>query len=220
MSPISTLTAGAAWKTQAMVRRLCTEMYRNDPDGVIGNDDCGQMSAWFILSALGFYPVDPVDAVYVFGSPLFERATIRLPGAKRLVIEAPGNRADTPYVRSVAFNGRPWTKNWISHADLMKGGRLTFTMSAEPVKSFGRALADRPPSNGRAPRVIAAALALASCATAGAGGEVAAALLKPPHRRAREPVRRHADPARPPGRRRIAPVTGRASRVAAARADG
>lgn len=143
--------AGAAWKTQAMVRRLCTEMYRNDPDGVIGNDDCGQMSAWFILSALGFYPVDPVEAVYVFGSPLFERATIRLPGAKRLVIEAPGNRADTPYVRSVAFDGRPWTKNWISHAELMKGGRLTFTMSAEPVKSFGRALADRPPSNGRAP---------------------------------------------------------------------
>ncbi|MFN3433793.1 MAG: GH92 family glycosyl hydrolase [Sphingomonas sp.] len=140
---------GAAWKTQAMVRRLCTEMYRNDPDGVIGNDDCGQMSAWFVLSSLGFYPVDPVEALYVFGSPLFERATIRLPGGRRLVVEAPGNRADTPYVRSVSFNGRPWTKNWIAHADLMKGGRLVFTMSATPVKSFGQAKADRPPSNGR-----------------------------------------------------------------------
>ncbi|MGU3314675.1 GH92 family glycosyl hydrolase [Sphingomonas sp. M6A6_1c] len=140
---------GAAWKTQAMVRRLCVEMYKNDPDGIIGNDDCGQMSAWFVLSSLGFYPVDPVEAVYVFGSPLFERAEIRLPGGKRLTIEAPGNRADTPYVRSVSRNGKPWTKNWISHAELMQGGRLTFTMSATPVKSFGQAKADRPPSNGR-----------------------------------------------------------------------
>ena len=140
---------GAAWKTQAMVRRLLTEMYKNDPDGIIGNDDCGQMSAWFVLSSLGFYPVDPVEAVYVFGSPLFERATIALPAGRRLTIEAPGNRADTPYVRSVLRNGKPWTKNWISHADLMRGGTLTFTMSATPVKSFGAAKADRPPSHGR-----------------------------------------------------------------------
>ena len=141
--------AGAPWKTQAMVRRLCVEMYRNDPDGIIGNDDCGQMSAWFVLSSLGFYPVDPVEAVYVFGSPLFERATIELPAGKRLTIEAPGNRPDTPYVRSVTRNGRPWTKNWIAHADLMQGGTLTFTMSATPVKGFGSAKAARPPSNGR-----------------------------------------------------------------------
>ena len=139
---------GAAWKTQAMVRRLCTEMYKNDPDGIIGNDDCGQMSAWFVLSSLGLYPVDPVEAVYVFGSPLFERATIALPAGPRLTIEAPGNRADTPYVRSVLRNGKPWTKNWISHADLMHGGTLTFTMSATPVKSFGAAKTDRPPSHG------------------------------------------------------------------------
>ncbi len=142
--------AGAPWKTQAMIRRLCIEMYKNDPDGIIGNDDCGQMSAWFVLSSLGFYAVDPVEAVYVFGSPLFERATIALPAGKRLVIEAPGNLADTPYIRSITRNGRPWTKNWISHADLMQGGTLTFTMSAEPVKTFGAAKADRPPSNGRA----------------------------------------------------------------------
>ena len=140
---------GAAWKTQGMVRRLCTEMYKNDPDGIIGNDDCGQMSAWFVLSSLGFYPVDPVEAVYVFGSPLFERARIALPGGKQLTIEAPGNGAETPYVRSITFNGRPWTKNWIAHADLMKGGRLVFTMSRTPVETFGQAKADRPPSNGR-----------------------------------------------------------------------
>ncbi len=142
---------GAAWKTQAMVRRLCTEMYQNAPKGIIGNDDCGQMSAWFVFSALGFSPVDPVEAAYVFGSPLFERATLRVGGGKRLVIEAPGNRADTPYVAAVTWNGRPWTKSWISHAELVKGGTLRFTMSATPVPGFGRAMAERPPSFGRVP---------------------------------------------------------------------
>lgn len=142
--------AGAPWKTQAMVRRLCTEMYRNDPDGIIGNDDCGQMSAWFVFSALGFYPVDPVEAAYVFGSPLFERAQVRI-GSGTLVIEAPGNRADTPYIAAVTWNGRPWTRSWISHAELAKGGTLRFTMSATPNPAFGRAPADRPPSNGHMP---------------------------------------------------------------------
>ncbi|HET9512149.1 MAG TPA: glycoside hydrolase family 92 protein, partial [Sphingomonas sp.] len=142
---------GAPWKTQDMVRRLCVEMYKNDPDGIIGNDDCGQMSAWFVLSALGFYPVDPVEAVYVFGSPLFERAELRVGTGKRLVIEAPGNRPDTPYVTAVEWNGRPWTKSWISHTELIRGGRLRFTMSATPNRDFGRAPVDRPPSNGRRP---------------------------------------------------------------------
>lgn len=142
---------GAPWKTQAMVRRLCTEMYKNDPDGIIGNDDCGQMSAWFVFSSLGFYPVDPVEAVYVFGSPLFERAELKVGAGKRLVVEAPGNRADTPYVTAIHWNGKPWRKSWIAHADLVKGGTLRFTMSDKPNPAFGRALADRPPSNGRTP---------------------------------------------------------------------
>ena len=143
--------AGAAWKTQAMVRRLCAEMYRNDPDGIIGNDDCGQMSAWFVFSALGFYPVDPVEAAYVFGSPLFERAELRLGRGRRLVVDAPGNGADTPYVAAVEWNGRPWTRSWIPHAELAKGGALRFAMSRTPNRGFGRALADRPPSFGRTP---------------------------------------------------------------------
>ncbi len=142
---------GAPWKTQAMIRRLCTEMYKNAPDGVIGNDDCGQMSAWFVMSALGFYPVDPVEAAYVFGSPLFERAIVTLPGGRQLVVEAPGNTEATPYVGAVSWNGRPWTKSWIAHAELVKGGTLRFTMSATPNRTFGRAMADRPPSSGRAP---------------------------------------------------------------------
>jgi predicted alpha-1,2-mannosidase len=141
--------AGAPWKTQRMVRRLLTEMYKAAPDGMIGNDDCGQMSAWFVLSALGFYPVDPVSTVYVFGSPLFDRAEVRLGGGRRLLIEAPGNGPDRPYVQEVRWNGKPWTKSWIAHRDLIRGGILTFRMGAEPNRNFGRAPADRPPSFGR-----------------------------------------------------------------------
>ncbi|MEG3090716.1 GH92 family glycosyl hydrolase [Sphingomonas sp. PB1R3] len=137
---------GAPWKTQAMVRRLLTEMYKNAPDGIIGNDDCGQMSAWFLFSSLGFYPVDPVSGAYVFGSPLFERAQVTVGGNRTLVVEAKGNRPDTPYVQSVTWNGRPWTKSWIDHATLSKGGTLSFTMGAKPNPAFGRDPKDRPPS--------------------------------------------------------------------------
>jgi len=140
--------AGAPAKTQAMVRRLCLEMYKNDPDGEIGNDDCGQMSAWFVFSALGFYPVDPVSALYVFGSPLFDRVEVALGGGRTLRVVANGNAADRPYIQSVRWNGKPWTKNWIAHADLAKGGELIFEMGDKP-SSFGTAKADRPPSFGR-----------------------------------------------------------------------
>lgn len=135
---------GAAWKTQAMVRRLLTEMYKAAPDGVIGNDDCGQMSAWFILSSLGFYPVDPVSATYVLGSPLFTRTTVNLGKGRKLVVEAPNNGPDTPYVHSVEWNGKPWTKSWIAHADLALGGTLRFTMSGTPNKAFASRPEDRP----------------------------------------------------------------------------
>ena len=142
--------AGAPAKTQAMIRRLCTEMYKAEPDGEIGNDDCGQMSAWFVMSALGFYPVDPVSAVYVFGSPLFDRAEVRLGQGRTLRVIARGNAPDAPYVQSVRWNGKPWTRNWISHADLAKGGELEFEMGRTPSR-FGTAKADRPPSFGRIP---------------------------------------------------------------------
>lgn len=142
--------AGAPAKTQAMIRRLCTEMYKADPDGEIGNDDCGQMSAWFVLSSLGFYPVDPVSAVYVFGSPLFDRAELQLGQGRTLRVVARNNAPDAPYIQSVRWNGKPWTRNWISHADLVKGGELEFEMGRTPSR-FGTAKADRPPSFGRLP---------------------------------------------------------------------
>jgi predicted alpha-1,2-mannosidase len=139
---------GAPWKTQRMVRRLLTEMYKAAPDGMIGNDDCGQMSAWFVLSALGFYPVDPVSTVYVFGSPLFDRAEVTVGNGRRLIVEAPGNGPGRPYIQSVEWSGRPWTTSWIAHRDLIRGGTLTFRMGPQPNRNFGRAHADRPPSFG------------------------------------------------------------------------
>jgi predicted alpha-1,2-mannosidase len=139
--------AGAPWKTQAMVRRLCTEMYKADPDGEIGNDDCGQMSAWFVLSALGFYPVDPVSALYVFGSPLFDRAEVDVGQGRTLKIVARNNGPERPYIQSVRWNGKPWTRNWISHAELTGGGELVFEMGSQPSR-FGTARQDRPPSFG------------------------------------------------------------------------
>ena len=141
--------AGVPWKTQRLVRRLLTEMYKAAPDGIIGNDDCGQMSAWFVFSALGFYPVDPIEAVYVFGSPLFDRAELRVGHGRTLLIEAQGNGPGRPYIQSVTWRGRPWSKSWIPHAEVVKGGRLVFHMGPEPNRAFGRAPADRPPSFGR-----------------------------------------------------------------------
>ena len=140
--------AGAPWKTQAMVRRLLTEMYKDDPDGVIGNDDCGQMSAWFVFSALGFYPVDPVSALYVFGAPLFDEAEVSVGDGRTLRVRATGNAPGNPYVQSVRWNGKRWTRNWISHADLARGGTLEFVMGPKPSR-FGVAKQDRPPSFGR-----------------------------------------------------------------------
>jgi predicted alpha-1,2-mannosidase len=138
--------AGVPYKTQARVRSLMATMYFDAPDGLAGNEDCGQMSAWYILSALGLYAVDPVSANYVFGSPLFDSATLDLGGGKKLEIRAVGNGPSHPYVRAVEWNGVPYRKSWIRHADLIAGGRLTFHMSAKPNKVFGAAMEDRPPS--------------------------------------------------------------------------
>jgi putative alpha-1,2-mannosidase len=101
-----------------------------------------------VLSALGFYPVDPVSAVYVFGSPLFDRAEVTVGDGRRLVVEAPGNGPGRPYIQSVEWNGRLWTTSWIAHRDLIRGGTLTFRMGPQPNRNFGRARADRPPSFG------------------------------------------------------------------------
>jgi len=141
--------AGQPWKTQARVRSLLETMYDDKPDGEAGNDDCGQISAWLILSALGFYPVDPVSGDYVFGSPQVSRALITLQGGRQLLIEAHGNNSRNVYVQSVRLNGRVYPHNWISHATLVQGGHLEFEMGAQPNHAFGSDPAHRPPSFGQ-----------------------------------------------------------------------
>ena len=135
---------GAPWKTQARVRAIMDTLYNATPAGLPGNDDCGQMSAWYVLSALGIYPVDPVSGIWIFGTPLFPRAEVMV-GGGRLVIEAPGVGPDAIYVQRVHWNGRVWNRSWIAHAELARGGHLVFEMGSHPNRDFGRAPESRPP---------------------------------------------------------------------------
>ncbi len=126
---------GQPWKTQKYVRKIMDEFYRNDPDGLIGNEDCGQMSAWYILSASGFYPVAPGDGVYAFGTPLFPEMTYRLENGKTFTIRAKNVSATNSYILNAKLNGLPYKKAYLTHSDLMKGGVLEFAMIDTPVTS-------------------------------------------------------------------------------------
>lgn len=120
--------AGNPAKAQALVRQIADEFYIDKPDGLSGNDDCGQMSAWYIFTAMGFYPVNPADGHYVFGAPLLGSVSITLPGGKSFSIEAKGLSEANKYVQSISLNGRPYTKPYITHKDIMTGGKLVFVM--------------------------------------------------------------------------------------------
>jgi predicted alpha-1,2-mannosidase len=137
---------GAHYKTQARVRMLLKTQHQATPDGLAGNEDCGQMSAWYVMSAMGLYAVDPVSAIYVFGSPLFKKVVLQVAPGKTLTIEAPLTSDENIYIQSAAWNGRPYPKTWIAHADLIQGGRLVFEMGPKPNLAYGAAMADRPPS--------------------------------------------------------------------------
>ncbi|WP_329168021.1 GH92 family glycosyl hydrolase [Streptomyces sp. NBC_01267] len=124
--------AGQPWKTQEQVRRIAHDNYANSADGLSGNEDCGQMSAWYVLSSLGIYPANPASGQYTVGSPFFDKAVLHLPATSRpLVISAPG-AATKPYVQSLSLNGRKITKPFLNHADLVHGGNLKFTMNSAP----------------------------------------------------------------------------------------
>lgn len=138
--------AGQQWKTAEKVSYIQHNFYTDRPDGIIGNEDCGQMSAWHVLSALGFYQVNPSHGVYVFGTPLFEKVTVNLPEGKTFTIEAPAVSKDNKYIQSVRLNGESYPKSYITYEDVMKGGTLTFEMGNKPNKQFGAAPADRPRS--------------------------------------------------------------------------
>jgi predicted alpha-1,2-mannosidase len=137
--------AGAPHKTQALVRRLRDEMYAARPDGLVGNEDCGQMSAWFVLSALGFYPATPGLPEYVLGTPLFDKATLVLESGRRfaLVARRPSPRA--AYVHAVRLNGRPYSRAVLPHDVILAGGELLFELGERP-SSWGTREEDRPRS--------------------------------------------------------------------------
>lgn len=122
--------AGQPWKTQEMVREIMNTMYDDKPDGLSGNEDCGQMSAWYVFSALGFYPVNPASGIYDLGIPLFDRATIKVGAGKTFVIEAK-NASANKYVKRATLNGVELTGNQISHKDIMNGGKLVFELTNE-----------------------------------------------------------------------------------------
>ena len=132
------------WKTQYWVREIMNKMYRNDIRGLGGNDDCGQMSAWYIFSAMGFYPVCPGTDQYVLGAPYMPYVKLTLENGKTFEIKAPGVNDDMRYVKSVMLNGRPYTKMYITHEDILKGGVLEFKMSSKPNKKRGLKKADKP----------------------------------------------------------------------------
>ncbi len=132
------------WKTQYWVREVMNKLYKPTPDGYCGDEDNGQTSAWYVFSALGFYPVCPATTQYVLGSPLFRKMTIHLDNGKKFVITAQNNSAVNKFTSSVLLNGKPWNRNWIDHTDIMKGGRLEINMSATPGKSRGTTPASFP----------------------------------------------------------------------------
>jgi predicted alpha-1,2-mannosidase len=126
--------SGQPWKTQAKVREIEAQAYSNTPSGVLGNEDCGQMSAWYIFSAMGFYPVNPVSGDYMIGSPLFQKVTLHLATGKTLVISAPANSERNIYIQSAELNGQPLTIPVLSWAQIQPGGTLTFDMGPDPSK--------------------------------------------------------------------------------------
>ena len=129
--------ADAPWRTQYWVREILNNQYSTQPDGLSGNEDCGQMSAWYIMSSMGIYPMNPASGEYEIGSPLFEKTTIKLPNNKTFVISAPNTSLENIYVQSVTLNGVAVTTTYILHEDIMAGGTLEFEMGNTPNKLWG-----------------------------------------------------------------------------------
>ena len=138
--------AGQQWKTAKLVRQILATLYSDQPDGLSGNEDCGQMSAWYLFSAMGMYPVNPAAGVYVFGSPAVDEVKIALPEGRSFTIVAKNNSPTNIYIQSAELNGKPYGKSYITHSDVVAGGVLQFVMGPEPNKAFGSAPEDRPRS--------------------------------------------------------------------------
>lgn len=141
--------AGEPWKAQYWLRETMNRLYLPTPDGYCGDEDNGQTSAWYVFTALGFYPVCPGSNEYVMGAPYFKKATITLENGKKLEISAPKNNDDNRYIRSLNYNGKNYTKNYLNHFDLLKGGRLVFDMDNKPNRGRGINESDFPYSFSR-----------------------------------------------------------------------
>lgn len=139
---------GQPWKTQRLSREILRLMYGSDKSGLAfpGMDDQGSTSSWYVMSAMGFYPVDPSTPDYIIGSPIFDRVTIHLENGKDFVIVAHNNSLQNMYIQSATLNGRPWNKPWFSQSDIANGARLVFQMGPKPNKSWGAAPDAAPPS--------------------------------------------------------------------------
>jgi predicted alpha-1,2-mannosidase len=137
-----------AWKTQVRVRMILKHQYHAAPDGLGGNDDCGQMSAWYVFSALGFYPVDPASGIYILGSPLVDRASIKLDSkyyqGGTFTVIARNNSPQNVYIQAATLNGQPLTRSWITHDEIVAGAKLVLTMGPTPNRAWGSASDDRP----------------------------------------------------------------------------
>ncbi len=136
--------AGAAPKTQYYVREILAKLYDDTPEGLSGNEDCGQMSAWYIFSSMGFYPVLPGQPQYVIGSPLFDKVTIHLGEGKKFVIRTENVSGSNKYIQAATLNGKPYTKSWINHQDITKGSEIIFKMGDKPNYEWGTSKDDRP----------------------------------------------------------------------------
>ncbi len=132
--------AGQPWKTQQRARQVCEELYRSGPGGLCGNEDMGSLSSWYVLSAMGFYPVTPGAPQYVIGSPLFGEAKISLPGGKSFVVKSINNSKENKYIQSATLNGQPFNRTWIGHDEIVKSGELVFIMGPEPNKKWGTSI--------------------------------------------------------------------------------
>lgn len=141
---------GEAWKTQKLVNKILNELYTTQNDGLAGNDDCGQISAWYILSSIGIYPVTPGQTIYAIGSPLFPKATLHLENGKTFVIKANKVSKENIYIQSATLNGKDYPNSFLRQKDIMNGGELAFEMGPEPNKKWGANSKNRPHSdNGK-----------------------------------------------------------------------
>jgi len=135
---------GEPWKSQERVRTVMDKLYNATENGYPGDEDQGQTSSWYVLSALGFYSVCPGTDQYVIGSPVFRKTTITLENGKKFIIEADNNSKQNVYIQSATLNGKPYTHNWICHGDIVNGGTLHFEMGSNPALQRGIKEEDKP----------------------------------------------------------------------------